>query len=111
MTNHKYRDNGLLRPKCKRKRRAPLALKNSNLQDDEVSHIVTSTIGMIDVFYEKFVVGKYKLSKEQFAEVISIEDKNIFYNVVKSKFKINRKDSEKLFASIRKDFNSLFHQP
>ena len=83
--------------------------------DDTVSDIVNENQSdyyinpqahLIDQFYKKFVEGKYKLTKDQFSSVFSIKDKTAFYNEVKAKFGINKKMSEKLYNSIKRDFDS-----
>ena len=57
-------------------------------------------------FYQTFVADKFNLSKEEFISVYSIKDKEVFYTEVKSKFKMNKKTAEKLFVSIKRDFDS-----
>ena len=76
-----------------------ISLKEGNLSDLNQS-IEASVLN----FYEKFIAGNYKLSKEDLIPLLSINNKEIFYSTVKKKFKINKKNSEKLFNIIKNDF-------
>jgi hypothetical protein len=79
-------------------------LDDINLHKNNVSHN-NSMESPIGIFYQKFVSGKYNLSLEEFSRVVPINDKDDFYKELKLKFKMTKKNSEKLFNCIRKDFD------
>ena len=80
-------------------------------EEKQLEHIVTSQIDKVKSYYQKFVAGKYNLSKDEFRSVYSIRDKETFYKEVKTRFKMNKRNAEKLFNSIKKNFEtgSLFN--
>lgn len=80
-------------------------LDDINLHENNVSHN-NSMESPIGIFYQKFVSGKYNLSLEEFSRVVPINDKDDFYKELKLKFKMTKKNSEKLFNCIRKDLDS-----
>ena len=87
-------------------------LKNLSIEENALSlvkeseHIVTHQIEVIESYYQKFVAGKYNLSKDEFSLVYTIKEKETFCNEVKTRFKMNKRNAEKLFNSIKKDFET-----
>lgn len=61
-------------------------------------------------FFNLYVRDKYKLKVDEFTEVLKIKDKKRFQDELKIKYKILKKDSQKLFNAIKKFFdpNNLF---
>lgn len=61
-------------------------------------------------FFNLYVRDKYKLKVDEFTEVLKIKDQKRFQDELKIKYKILKKDSQKLFNAIKKFFdpNNLF---
>lgn len=65
----------------------------------------------ITEFYNLYVADQYKLHIDDFMEVIKLTQQKDFQEVLKAKYQITKKDSQKLFNLIKKYFdpNALFH--
>lgn len=82
-------------------------LNNFNPEENAISLVgEKQLIDAVESYYQKFVAGKYNLSRDEFSLVYSIKGKKAFYNEVKTKFKMNKRNAEKLFNSIKKDFET-----
>ncbi|UPZ17987.1 hypothetical protein [Flavobacterium humidisoli] len=60
----------------------------------------------ISNFYVKVVFGNYDISKEGLIYLMSIKDKEEFCKEAKLKFKMGKKKAEKLFATVKQNFDS-----
>jgi hypothetical protein len=84
-------------------------VNNSNfdsVNENESEYSQNSQSQVLNQFFQKFVEGKYKLTINQFSSILPIKDKTFFYNEAKAKFGMNKKDSEKLFNSIKRNLDS-----
>lgn len=92
-----------------------LELKNDSSEinmSDAISQIESlegehsDKIEMIDRFYQLYVVDNYRITLEQFAELISIPDKDIFFIELKKRVKVGKKASDILFNTIKSNYDS-----
>jgi hypothetical protein len=81
--------------------------KNESISQIESLHSQDSDkMELIDKFYQLYVVENYRITLEQFAELISIADKDIFFIELKKRVKVGKKASDILFNTIKSNYNS-----
>lgn len=85
----------------------------TNVNDDMIEEVLMSESqdDWLMKIYNHGVANNYNLTFEQFKEAFKLTQLKDFQDHLKSKFQINKKDSQKLFNLLKKyfDSNALFH--